>query len=354
VDTSRQGDESFRGLVLRHRGRTGLTQRELAARLDAGRRTVQNWEAGVAYPSAELLRTLIRELLTSGGLTMGREAMEAHALWTAAEHEAPRMHTPFDEEWFARLLGTASVAKGGGPDQDWGVAPDIADFVGRDEELATLRDWILGNHCRLVAIVGMGGIGKTMLAARAAQELAPTFERTYWRSVRDAPPTSEWLIGAIGFVSDQRVTPPQSEAEQLAALLQLLRNRASLLVLDNFETLLEPGQREGGYRDGFGGYGRLLHAIGAGRHQSCLVLTSRESPSELATLGSAVRTLHLGGLGVAETQVLLANKELSGDAADWSNLIARFDGNSLAQKVICDSILEVCGGDVAAVLEYPG
>jgi DNA-binding transcriptional regulator YiaG len=42
-------EESFRGLVLRHRGRTGLTQRELAARLGVDRRTLQDWEVGVTY-----------------------------------------------------------------------------------------------------------------------------------------------------------------------------------------------------------------------------------------------------------------------------------------------------------------
>ncbi len=40
---SSQTTESFRGLLLRHRGRTGLTQRELGARLGAARRTVQDW-----------------------------------------------------------------------------------------------------------------------------------------------------------------------------------------------------------------------------------------------------------------------------------------------------------------------
>jgi DNA-binding XRE family transcriptional regulator len=39
--------EPFRSLVLRCRGRTGLTQRELAARVGASRRTIQDWELGV-------------------------------------------------------------------------------------------------------------------------------------------------------------------------------------------------------------------------------------------------------------------------------------------------------------------
>ena len=50
---------------------------------------------------------------------------------------------------------------------------------------------------RLVVVLGMGGIGKTMLAARAAQDVARHFERVYWRSMRNAPPFEEWLAGAI-------------------------------------------------------------------------------------------------------------------------------------------------------------
>jgi predicted ATPase len=83
----------------------------------------------------------------------------------------------------------------------------------------------------------MGGIGKTSLAARAAQMLAPSFERVYWRSLRNAPPVADWLAGAIAFLSDQLVVPPASEFEQIPALMDVLRTRRCLLVLDNSETL---------------------------------------------------------------------------------------------------------------------
>ena len=112
-------------------------------------------------------------------------------------------------------------------------------------------------------------------------------------------PTSSWC---------RRATEPSG-----SALLQLLRERRCLLVLDNFETLFEPGQREGGYREGLDGYGRLLRWWAKAAHQSCLVLTSREAPPELAELGgAAARALQLGGLGVAEAQALLADKHWSG------------------------------------------
>jgi hypothetical protein len=239
--------------------------------------------------------------------------------------------------------------------QDWGEAPDVVGFVGRAAQLATLRGWVLTERCRLVAVLGLGGIGKTALAARLAQEVAPVVQRVYWRSLRNALPVSEWLGGAICFLSDQRIVPPEGEAARLTVLLQLLRDRPCLLVLDNFETVLEPGQPDGRYRDGYAGYGGLLRALGEGRHQSCLVVTSREAPAELAILGGdVVRTLQLGGLGLAEGLALLADKQLSGNPADWTDLIDRVGGNGLALKQVAESIRELSGGDIGAFLEVSG
>jgi transcriptional regulator with XRE-family HTH domain len=97
--------ERFAGLLLQLRGRTGLTQRDLAARLGASRRSVQDWESGVYYPNAHNLKSLIAVLLEAGGLTPGQETAEAEALWAAALRESERMQTPFDVTWFAELLG---------------------------------------------------------------------------------------------------------------------------------------------------------------------------------------------------------------------------------------------------------
>ena len=55
MDTS-HAHQLFRGLLLRHRGRTGLIQRDLAARAGVSLRSVQDWESGVNYPTAERLR----------------------------------------------------------------------------------------------------------------------------------------------------------------------------------------------------------------------------------------------------------------------------------------------------------
>jgi hypothetical protein len=68
----------------------------LAAGLGASRRTVQDWEAGVKHPSPARLQAIINVLLEAGGLSVGREAEGAEALWAAVEGEAARMRTRFD------------------------------------------------------------------------------------------------------------------------------------------------------------------------------------------------------------------------------------------------------------------
>jgi WD40 repeat protein/transcriptional regulator with XRE-family HTH domain len=362
--------ESFRGLVLRHRGRTGLTQRELAARLSVDRSTVQDWETGVKFPTAERLQALIRALLEASGLTPGRESVEAHELWAAAMREAPRMRTPFDEEWFAPLLVVRASPSARLPSQepmtvrsaqlrtgkatgaqDWGEAPDTVRFVGRAEELVLLQSWLRDERCRLVAVLGFGGIGKTSLAARSAQQEATGFERVYWRSLRNAPPVNEWLAGAIGFLSDREVVPPPSESELIAVLLRVLRASRCLLVLDNSETLFEPGLRAVRYRAGMDGYGRVLQAVGESSHRSCLLLTSREAPPELTRLADSARLLELHGLGTREARALLADTQLIGDSDTWDSLVERYGGNGLALKIVGETISRLYGGKIGAFLQ---
>jgi WD40 repeat protein/transcriptional regulator with XRE-family HTH domain len=356
--------ESFQGLLLRHRGRTGLTQRQLAARVGVSRASIQDWETGLKYPDVHHLQALVAAFLESGGMTEGAEQSEAESLWDTATREARRVHAPFDGAWWAAMMARHSVAAPyqafpriavAERRQDWGEAPALMNVHGRADELDLLREWSLVQHCRLLAILGIGGIGKTTLGVRVAQDLAPHFSRVYWRTLRDALPLADWLTGAIAFLSDNQIRPPHNEAAQRSLLLQLLQQWPSLLVLDNFDTLLEPGRHDGRYRDGYAGYGRLLQTIADGRHRSCLLVTSREAPPELTALaGDAVRALYLAGLGVEEVRSVLAEKHLVGTRQDWTRLTERFAGNGLALKIVGESIHEVFGDSIRAFLDASG
>src|SRR3981081_2200916 len=106
--------ESFQGMLLQLRGKTGLTQRELATSLGMHWRSIQGWESGANYPSAASLRSLLATYLEAGALTTGEETAQADALWTAAPRQAPRVRTPLDHPWFAaRLAQYVPFPRGG-------------------------------------------------------------------------------------------------------------------------------------------------------------------------------------------------------------------------------------------------
>ena len=218
----------------------------------------------------------------------------------------------------------------------------------RTQELATLARWVRDERCRVVEVLGAGGIGKTTLAARLAHDLAPEFPVVYWRSLRNAPPVEEWLAGAITVLSAGQAVPPEGLAARLGLLLELLRARRGLLVLDNLETVLEPGVPDVRYRAGYEGYGEVLQRLGESAHQGCLVVTSREQP--LQEDYTAVRALRLEGLGVDEGRALLASRDLAGDAAAWQALVARYAGNPLALQVVGETVSAVFASDIAAFL----
>jgi transcriptional regulator with XRE-family HTH domain len=114
--------ESFRNLLLRLRGRTWLTQRDLASQMGVHVHSIQGWEAGSNYPRVTSLRALIAAAARAGAFTPGHEADEAAVLWAAAAREAPRLRVPFDRTWFGGIVpgqrGPIQGQSPGGMDAD--------------------------------------------------------------------------------------------------------------------------------------------------------------------------------------------------------------------------------------------
>jgi WD40 repeat protein len=238
---------------------------------------------------------------------------------------------------------------------NWGEAPHSKQFYGREQELATLSRWMKDDHCRLMAILGMGGMGKTSLAATVVDQVQEHYDRIFWRSLHNAPPLSSILQECIPFVShQQRAALPEEEDSQISLLIESFRTRRCLLVLDNAESILQGGSQAGQYRVGYEGYGRLLQRIGESRHQSCLLITSREKPKEVALLEgetAAIRSYHLAGLLAGDGREILNDKGLHGTEHTWESLINLYEGNPLALKLVGQMIREVFGGNITAFLK---
>ncbi len=361
-------DDRFGLLALTLREKADLTQTEVAAAVGVSERTIRHWESGTAYPDSANLKRLIELYLRHGAFIYGNERNEAKALWEQVVESGSRRKTLFDDIWFGIILKeqrstqpqpktymqyptVASLLHR----SDWGEVVDVATFCGRQRELAELEQWIRNDRCRVVTLLGIGGIGKTTLSIRLAQTMLPDFDFIVWRSLYNAPLLEELLADCIQTLSEQYIAPTlQSGDKSITLLIELLRKRRCLLVLDNVETLLQAESLEGGYRQGYERYELLFRRIAEMSHQSCLLLTSREMLSELEPLeGSqaAVRVLKLAGLEQAASQELLKDKELHGSQQDWSHLIQRYSGNPLALKIVAATVRDLFGGDIAAFVQ---
>ncbi len=239
--------------------------------------------------------------------------------------------------------------------QDWGEVVDVTFFYGRGSELNTLEQWVDRDHCRLVAILGMGGLGKTALSVKLAQQLQNKFDFVVWRSLNNAKAPSEMLATLINFLSQQRETPDTTDTNALISrLMEYLQRYRCLLVLDNFESVLKDEAQTGAYRKDYEGYGSLLRRVGEVSHRSCLVITSREMPEEVATLEGdilPVRALQLNGIDESAAERVLEAKGVRAMTSDLHRLVDWYRGNPLALMIAATSIKDLYSGSINRFLE---
>ncbi len=288
------------------------------------------------------------KLWQSLSLALG-EKVTKHSFQKILKRAAKQKNQPIEQQ---SRCDAASISQ-----QDWGEAIDVSVFYGRNHELALLEQWLLHDRCRLVAILGMGGMGKTSLSVKLAEQVQHQFEFLFWRSLSYAPPFEELVTELVRFLSNQQeLQLPETVEGKTARLLHYLRSSRCLVILDNFESILQGNSQTGQYRKDYEDYGRLLKSVAEVRHQSCVILTSREKPKEIGVLeglSSPVRSLQLQGLTPVEGRSIFKDKGcFSDDRQGWFDIFEHYAGNPLALKMVASGVQELFDGDVAEFLPY--
>src|SRR5207302_9344211 len=169
-----------------------------------------------------------------------------------------------------------------GPRVDWGDAPDVASFYGRAWELDLLSAWVVEERCRVVSVLGQGGIGKSALATQVMHRVAQDFEVVIWRSLRDVPSCETLLDDCLQVLAPQALFDASASLESRQNLLvDCSRTRRVLLVYDNLESFLQERKDSGRVRAGYEGFARVLWRVAQTGPRDCWPLTSREKPADL-------------------------------------------------------------------------
>jgi predicted ATPase/transcriptional regulator with XRE-family HTH domain len=200
---------SFGILLKRYRMAAGLTQEALATRAGLSARTVADLERGIhRVPRHDTFELLLAALdLTS----------QQRALFVAMLR--PEM---------------TATADGSRPPSRIPLPP--TPLIGREQEMAHARNFLQPDRVRLLTLTGPAGVGKTRLATQIAQELCQHFADGALFVALVALGDAALLPEAIGEALGLHAS---SEGELSQQVTLFLQDKQLLLVLDNFEHLLE-------------------------------------------------------------------------------------------------------------------
>ena len=216
--------ETFGEWLRRQRQQLKLTREQLAERVGCSVALLRKIEDGERRPS-----TQVAELL-------------ANSLSVPPAERATFVKVARGELSMLRLPETQTETSALAPSEPRINLPVLpTPLIGRQREVGELRDLLSHSDCRLLTLVGPGGIGKTRLAIEAASQVQGGFAHGVYFVPLAPVDTARYIVpvlaDAVGFAFSSA-----SAADPKAQLFSYLKEKQALLLLDNLEQLLaEPG-----------------------------------------------------------------------------------------------------------------
>lgn len=200
--------ERFGALLRKYRNIAGLTQQELADLSAVSIRAVRDLESGrVRRP-----RKVTVQLLASA-----LRIEEPHRVALQIAATLPALRT---DEGQARLTASLSATSG---------------LIGRKAELLALGELVRSRDRRMVAVTGLGGVGKTRLALEVATRLNAKGVSVVW-----TPPSAHAVTNSRSLFVHELVRNPQGDLRDLDALID---TGQTLLVIDDYDETSLPTER---------------------------------------------------------------------------------------------------------------
>ena len=225
-----------------------------------------------------------------------------------------------------------------------------SDLFGRETDLRVLENWLLEEQACLVSIFGIGGIGKTSLALHLREHVKDEFDENYFLSLITAPYADNLLDGLIDSLQNSSLDSSQMDFNaKLSALVDYFRNNRCLLILDNFETVLptDPSKKNRSFQAKYNGYIVLIDKILNLKHQSCVLLTSREKPAIVPV--NYKYSWDLKGLDLEATGKLFASQNLpieSNSQKALQKISDFYNGNPFYLKIVSAEIKNEHNSDI--------
>lgn len=232
----------------------------------------------------------------------------------------------------------------------WNIEPDIMSFYGREKEITELEQLISHDQCKLLAIIGHPGIGKTSLLYNLLNQIKNKFAYVKAINLQNAPLLNNVLDEILqGFSSDEQLL--FTGEDKISKMIKLLQKHRFLLVFDQLEEIITTGKFKEGYED----YGKFFKQISEQKHQGCLILTSFESlPNFNFMLSSNPQKIYeyqLRGLDLESARKILADCHINGQQNYAQLLIGKYQGHPLILKMAAIAIKECHNGNIDDFLQ---